>query len=211
MVHRQANMVNKKMTHFNSQTGKVNINKHPWSLFSDFWEWLSPKDDELWYSTGRINEIWQSGYDDVERRPYCTQRWPENWVEIHTDDAAKRGIESGDQVMLYSERVARHKDTILGVKGDDFQFSSLMKNGHIELTNAAVTAVAIVTSAIKKGMMYANMLDMRQPSNALQPAVVDWISGNYNYKMGVARVKKLGESKYKNEFRSLSFAPRNIV
>jgi hypothetical protein len=32
------NMMNKKMTHFNSQTGKVNINKHPWSLFSDFWE-----------------------------------------------------------------------------------------------------------------------------------------------------------------------------
>jgi arsenite oxidase large subunit len=79
------------------------------------------------------------------------------------------------------------------------------------LTKAVVIAVAIVTPAIKKGMMYANMLDMRQPSNALQPAVVDWISGNYNYKMGVARVKKLGESKYKNEFRSLSFAPRNIV
>ncbi len=81
-------MVNKKMTHFNSQTGKVNMNKHPWGLYSDFWEWLSPKDDELWFSCGRINEVWQSGYDDVERRPYCTQRWPENWVEIHPDDAA---------------------------------------------------------------------------------------------------------------------------
>jgi len=86
-----------------------------------------------------------------------------------------------------------------------------MKNGHIELTKAAVTAVAIVTPAIKQGMLYANMLDMHQPSNALHPAVVDWISGNYNYKMGVARVKKLGESKYKNEFRNMSFAPRNIV
>lgn len=205
------NMVNKKMTHFNSQTGKVNINKHPWSLFSDFWEWLSPKDDELWYSTGRINEIWQSGFDDVERRPYVTQRWPENWVEIHPNDAAKRGIESGDQVMMYSDRVARHKDTILGIKGDDFQFASLMKNGHIELSKAAVTAVAIVTPVVKEGMMYANMIDMRQPSNSLQPAVVDWISGNYNYKMGVGRIKKLGESKYKKEFRSMSFAPRNIV
>jgi arsenite oxidase large subunit len=107
--------------------------------------------------------------------------------------------------------IFRRDNTILGVKAGDFQFSSLMKNGHIELTKAAVTAVAIVTPAIKKGMMYANMLDMRQPSNALQPAVVDWISGNYNYKMGVARVKKLSESKYKNEFRSLSFPPRNIV
>ena len=31
-----ANMANKKMTHFNTQTDKVNLQKHPWSLFSDF-------------------------------------------------------------------------------------------------------------------------------------------------------------------------------
>ena len=205
------NMVNKKMTHFNSQTGKVNMNKHPWGLYSDFWEWLSPKDDELWFSCGRINEVWQSGYDDVERRPYCTQRWPENWVEIHPDDAAPRGIESGDQVMVYSDRVAAHKNTILGVHGNDFQFSELMKNGHIELSKGAVTAVAIVSPVVKKGMLYGNMLDMRQPFNALSARVVDNISGNYNYKMGVARIKKIGESQYKKEYRSFSWAPRNIV
>jgi len=206
-----ANMVNKKMTHFNSQTGKVNIEKHPWSLFSDFYDWLLPKGDELRFTNGRINEIWQSGFDDVERRPYVTQRWPENWVEIHPDDAKKRGIESGDQVMLYCERVAAQKNTILGVHGNDFQFSELMKNGQIELTKGAVTAVAVVTPHVKKGLMFGNMIDMRQPTNALQPRVVDWISGNYNYKMGVAKVKKIGESGYKKDFRSMSFAPRNIV
>jgi arsenite oxidase large subunit len=206
-----ANMANKKMTHFNSQTGKINMNKHPWSLFSDFWTWLSPKDDELWFSSGRINEIWQSGFDDVERRPYVTQRWPENWVEIHPDDAKKRGIESGDRVMLYSDRVAAFKDTILGVDSDEFQFTTLMKNGHVELSKAAVTAVAMVTPVVKKGLLYANMIDMRQPSNSLQARVVDQISGNYNFKMGVAKIKKIGESKYKEEFRSMSFVPRNIV
>jgi arsenite oxidase large subunit len=206
-----ANVVQKWLTHFKSQTGRVNIQKHPWSLYSDFWEWLSPKGDELWFSAGRINEIWQSGYDDVERRPYCTQRWPENWVEIHPDDAKARGIESGDQVMMYSDRVAAHVHTIHGVHGKDFQFSELMKNGHIELSKAAVTAVAIVTPVVKKGMLYSNMIDMRQPSNALAARVVDQISGNYNYKMGVARVKKIGESQYKKEFRSFSWAPRNIV
>lgn len=71
--------------------------------------------------------------------------------------------------------------------------------------------MAIVTPAVKRGMLYANMIDMRQPSNSLTARVVDNISGNYNYKMGVARIKKLGESKYKKEFRSFSFAPRNIV
>jgi arsenite oxidase large subunit len=206
-----ANMVNKKMTHFNSQTGKVNLQKHPWSLFSDFWTWLKPKNDELWLSNGRINEIWQSGFDDVERRPYTTQRWPENFVEIHPDDAAARGIESGDYVMMYSDRVAAHKDTILGVHNNHFQFSELMARGHIELSKAAVTAVAVVVPHIKKGVLYSNMLNPRQPSNSLTARVVDQISGNYNYKMGVAKITKLGESEYKQEFRSMSFAPRNIT
>ena len=150
-----ANMVNKKMTHFNSQTGRVNIQKHPWSLYSDYWEWMKPKDDELWHTNGRINEIWQSGFDDVERRPYITQRWPDNFVEIHPDDAASRGIESDDMVLMYSERVPNHVNTIKGVYGNDFQFSELMKNGHIELSKAAVEAVAIVTPAVKKGTMYS--------------------------------------------------------
>lgn len=205
------NVLKKQLTGFNSQTGKVNLQKHPWDLFSDFYAWLQPRDEELWFSNGRVNEIWQSGFDDVERRAYTAQRWPENWVEIHPDDAKKRGIESGDQVMMYSDRVANFKDTILGVHGDDFQFSSLMKNGHIKLDKAAVTAVAIVTPATKKGALYANMIDMRQPSNSLTTRVVDQISGNYNYKMGVANIKKIGESKYKHEFRAFSFAPRNIV
>jgi arsenite oxidase large subunit len=206
-----ANMVNKKMTHFNSQTGKVNIQKHPWSLFSDFWTWLRPKEDELWFSNGRINEIWQSGFDDVERRPYTTQRWPENFVEIHPDDAAARGIESGDYVMMYSDRVAAHKDTILGVHNNHFQFSELMARGHIELSKAAVTAVAVVVPHIKRGVLYSNMLNPRQPANSLTARVVDQISGNYNYKMGVAKIAKLGESQYKREFRTMSFAPRNIT
>ncbi len=206
-----ANMTNKKMTHFNSQTGKVNMQKHPWSLFSDYWEWMKPKDDELWHTNGRVNEIWQSGFDDVERRPYAAQRWPDNWTEIHPEDAAARGIESGDEVMLFSDRVPNFRQTIKGVHGADFNFAELMKNGWIQLDKAAVTAVAVVTPHVKKGTLYSNMLDMKQPSNVLQGRVPDQISGNYNYKMGVARIKKIGETKYKHDFRFMSFAPRNVV
>ncbi len=205
-----ANVFNKKLTHFNSQTGKCNLQKAPWSLFSDYWEWLRPKGDELWSTSGRINERWQSGYDD-RRRPYIVQRWPENWVELHPDDAAARGIESGDYVMLYSDRIPAQKDTIVGIEGDDFTFTKLMENGHIELTNAAITAVAIVTPAVKKGVMYMDFLHTAQPANALAGRVVDWISGNYNYKMGVGKVKKIGVSPYKNDFRSMSFARRDIA
>ncbi|NIR98981.1 MAG: hypothetical protein GWO39_06485, partial [Gammaproteobacteria bacterium] len=71
--------------------------------------------------------------------------------------------------------------------------------GHIELQNAAVTAIAIVTPAVKKGVLYSYFLDKRQPANALQGRVVDWISGNYNYKMGVARIRRLGGSQYQRD------------
>ncbi len=205
-----ANVFNKKLTHFNSQTGKCNIQKAPWSLFSDYWEWLKPKGDELWSSSGRINERWQSGYDD-RRRPYIVQRWPENWVELNPEDAAARGIENGDYVMLYSDRIPVQKDTIVGVEGDDFTFTKLMENGHIELTKAAITAVAIVTPALKKGVMYMDFLHTSQPANALSGRVVDWISGNYNYKMGVGKVKKIGVSPYKDTFRSMTFGRRDIA
>ncbi len=204
-----SNMFNKKLTHFNSQTGRCNIEKSPWSLFSDYWEWMSPKDDELWCTSGRTNERWQSGFDD-RRRPYIVQRWPDNYVEIHPDDAAERGIESGDMLMVYSDRVPSLKETTLGVHGDDYTFTGQMQNGNVELSKAAVTGVAMVTRHIKKGIIFMDFLHTAQPANALEGRIVDWISGNYNYKIGVARLKKIGESPYKHSFRSMSFAPRDI-
>ena len=205
-----ANVFNKKLTHFNSQTGKCNLQKSRWSLFSDYWNWLKPKGEEMWCTSGRTNERWQSGFDD-RRRPYIVQRWPENYVEMSPEDAKARGIESGDMVMVYSDRVPSLKETVLGVEGSDYSFAGQMAKGNVELTRAAVTGVAMVTRHIKKGVLYMDFLHPAQPANALEGRIVDWISGNYNYKMGVAKVKKIGESPYKRSFRSMSFAPRDIV
>ncbi len=204
-----ANMFNKKLTHFNSQTGKCNIQKSPWSLFSDYWEWMKPKDDEMWLTSGRSNERWQSGFDD-RRRPYIVQRWPDNYVEINPEDAAARGIESGDLVMVSSDRVPSLKDALLGIESGDYSFSGQMANNNVEFSEAAITAVAMVTRAVKKNVMYMDFLHTSQPANALEGRVVDWITGNYNYKMGVAKITKIGESPYKHTFRSMSFAPRDI-
>ncbi|MCL6415172.1 arsenate reductase (azurin) large subunit [Aestuariirhabdus sp. Z084] len=204
------NRFTKKLTAFNSQTGKLNLQKSPWSLFSDYWEWLSPQKDELWLTSGRLKERWQSGFDD-KRKPYLNRRLPENIVEIHPDDASTRGIESGDYVEVFSDRVPGHKHTLLGIEADDFRFSKLMENGHIELTSAKVRAVAHVTPQIKQGVLYMDFLRYDAPANALSGRIQDWISGNYNYKMSVARVHRIGESPYKHSFEHFSFARRDLA
>jgi len=205
-----SNVFNKKLTAFNSQTGRCNLQKSPWSLFSDYWEWMRPEGDELWCTSGRTNERWHSGFDD-RRRPYVVQRWPDNYVELHPDDAKARGIENGDMLMVYSDRVPSLKETTLGVEATDYSFTGQMEADNVELSRAAVTGVAMVTRHIKKGVIFMDFLHPAQPANALEGRIVDWISGNYNYKMGVAKVKKIGVSPYKHTFRSMSFAPRDII
>lgn len=75
---------------FKSQTGKTNLLKSPWELFSDFFEEIKPNGDQLWVTNGPVGAAWQSGFDDVERRPYIHDRTPVNFLEIHPDDARKR-------------------------------------------------------------------------------------------------------------------------
>ncbi len=204
-------IINKRITAFSTHTGKLNLMKSPWSLWSDFYEYMMPKDDELWVSMGRINEIWESGFDDYERRPYTQQRWPMNFVEIHPDDAKSRGIESGDLVVIESQRVPIQKDFNLGVKGDDMWFSGLMKRGHIKLSSGQFEAVAIVTPAVKKGSVFTDFLKLESPANSITPRVPDPITMNYRFKVASGKVKKIGESPFKHKFNQMTFKRRDIV
>jgi len=90
---------------FKTGTGRANLLKAPWELYGDYYDFMEPKGDELYVTTARINEFWQSGFDDQVRRPYLKQRWPDNFLEIHPDDAKKRGIESGDIVRVSSDNI----------------------------------------------------------------------------------------------------------
>ena len=204
-------VMGKQIMAFKSHTGKLNLVKSPWGLWSDFYDFMQPKGDELWITNGRINEIWESGFDDYERRPYTQQRWPMNFVEIHPDDAAARGIESGDLVAVGSTRVPVQKDFNLGVKGDDMWFSGLMKRGHIELVSGQFSAVAMVTPAIKKGVLFTDFLKMDAPANSVTPRVPDPITQNYRFKIASGTVKKFGESPYKHKFDQMTFKRRDIV
>ena len=64
----------KWLTSFGTQSGKAVLLKSYWEDFKDFYDRVTPQGDELWVTNGRINELWQSGYDD-KRRPYIMQRW----------------------------------------------------------------------------------------------------------------------------------------
>jgi len=86
---------------FGSHTGKASILKTPWTndSWSDFCEAISPRagKGEIWITSRRVNDTWQSGFDDL-RRPCMAKRWPWPHIVIHPDDAAPQGIGSGDLV-----------------------------------------------------------------------------------------------------------------
>jgi arsenite oxidase large subunit len=161
----------------------------------------------MWLTSGRINEIWQSGADDF-RKPYLRNRWPDTWVEIHPDDAAEFGIESGDEVRLWNDDIlVQHGGWVL-VKGDDMSFTSLMEQGLIHAGSADVRAVAIVSADVKKGVLFTNFLHPSSPSNALVHRVPDAITNTYRFKIGKAFIEKIGESPYKNSFEEMTFKER---
>ena len=204
----------KWLTHFSTHSGKAVLNKSPWEWFSDFYERITPTGDELWVTNGRINEVWQSAYDD-SRKPYISQRWPMTHVEIHPDEATPRGIESGDEVLMESDDILVQTGGFTLVKGDEFLFSKLEENGLIRRGKGQSKAVAVVTDAVRPGVLYTNFLWApgwpNTEANSLIHRVPDPITNRYRFKLGKARIKKTGESPYKHSFESMTFKSRTIV
>jgi hypothetical protein len=139
-----------------------------------------------------------------------SQRWPDNFIEIHPEDAAKRGIESGDSVRVWSERVPVQTGSELHVEGPDPTFTVLQKAGRIRLVSASVEAVAMVTPSMRQGVALMNFLHKSAPANALVPRVPDPISNRYRFERGVAHIDRTGESPCKGDLERMSFAPRNM-
>ncbi len=204
-------MPHKWLTHFKTQSGKAILNKSPWELFEDFYERIKPdaSKGEYWLTNGRINEIWQSGFDDM-RKPYIKDRFPEAVVEIHPDDAAEHGIESGDYVRLWNDDVLVQTGGWVKVKSNDISFTSLMEQGLIRQGHGEIVAVAMVTPDVKLGVFFTYFLFPANPSNSLVHRVPDPITNRYRFKLGKAQVEKIGESPYKNSFDRMTFKRRTI-
>ena len=204
----------KWLTHFSTHSGKAVLNKSPWEWFSDFYERITPKGDELWLTNGRMNEVWQSAYDD-SRKPYISQRWPTTHVEIHPEDARPRGIESGGEVLMENDDILIQTGGFSLVKGDEFLFSKLEENGLIRRGRGRSKGVAIVTDAVRPGVLYTNFLWAPDwpdtESNSLVHRVPDPITNRYRFKLDKANIRKIGETPYKDSFKFMSFKSRNIV
>ncbi len=199
---------------FNTHSGKAILLKSPWNFpgWIQFFEAVKPRADknELWVTNGRVNETWQSGFDDL-RKPYLAQRWPYPFIVIHPNDAKKRGIESGDFAQVYNDTVYVQTGEPQGVKDDDLNFDTLLKAGHIKVTDGQFVAVAIVSDEIREGVTMANFNYPGAPANAVCHAVPDPVTNNYRYKLGRGTVSKMGESPYKHSFSSMSLKPRNVI
>ncbi|MFQ5693287.1 MAG: molybdopterin dinucleotide binding domain-containing protein, partial [Nitrospinota bacterium] len=199
----------KWLTAFGTQSGKAVLLKSAWEDFQDFFERVTPKGDELWVTNGRINELWQSGFDDM-RRPYIMQRWPQQFLEIHPQDARPRGIESGDLVAVENDDVLVQTGGYVGVDGKDLSFTGLMKAGRIRVSQGSFTAVAIVTEAIRPGVTFAYFGFPDSPANSVVHRVPDPLTNRYRFKLGKGRLRKIGESPFKRSLTTMSFVPRSL-
>jgi len=202
----------KWLTQFNTHTGKALLIKSPWTLFADFYGRIKPKreDGEYWVTCGRINELWQSAFDDL-RKPYIAQRWPTNFVEIHPDDAAQHGVTNGDLVRLVNDDVLIQTGGFNRVEPQEMSFSWLEKNGHIRIGHGELEAVAMLTTAVPRGVLFTYFLLPGSTFNSLAHRVPDPITNNYRYKLAKARITRLGESLFKTDPRFLSFKPRDFT
>ncbi len=175
---------------FDTNSGKAVFVKGDWNNVKPFQEEFAPKGDELWVTNFRFNEHWQTQFDD-KRIPYRWERFPANMLEINPEDARKRGIESGDEVLI-------ENDQVLTQTGGRYA--------------ARFKGVAYVTDIVPPGVTASyfnfNQGALETAANSVVPGVTDPINNRYRYKLGKGRVSKIGPSEHKGR---LSFVPRNLA
>jgi arsenite oxidase large subunit len=200
----------KRLASFTKNSGKMILHVADWNLFKDYYERISPQKEkeELWVTCGRVNEIWQSVFDDL-RKPYIMQRYPMNFVEIHPHDAAARGLNNGDIVAMENDEVYVQVGGFYRPRHKDFIFSNLEKDGFIKKTKAATSAMVFVDDAVKEGVAFMYFMWPGHASNSLSSAVADPLTGSPRYKLGKARFRKIGTLPDHIKAR-LTFKPKDV-
>jgi len=204
-----------KLIHaFNTHSGKAVLLKSPWDFagWREFYEAAQPRPEkqELWITNGRINEVWQSGFDDL-RKPYTAARGLPQMLFIHPQDAAPRGIANGDRVRVVNDAVYVQTGMPLGVEASDQHFQAMLAAGHIRVTEGSFEAIAVLDPGLRPGVAKAGFNHPGNPANAVCHAVPDPLTNNYRYKLGRGRIERLGPSEYASDLRSVSLKARGMV
>jgi arsenite oxidase large subunit len=199
---------------FDTPTGKAILIKTPWNFagWIDFYEAVKPRPakGEIWVTSGRVNETWQSGFDDL-RKPHLAKRWPWPYIFIHPDDAKPKGIESGDLIQVHNDEVFVQTGAPIGVLERDLTFTELRKGGHIKVTQGQFVSVAIVSEEMRPGVAMASFNYPGAMANSVCHAVPDPVTGNYRYKLGRGVLTKVGNSIYKTSLTEMSLKPRPVI
>jgi arsenite oxidase large subunit len=173
---------------WDTASGKPMFIKAGWDTAEPQWEKLKPDTDagEFWLTNGRIEEIWQTMYTDL-RKPFVTDRWPTNIVEINPEDAEPLGIANGDMLALSSDRVARNDD------GFD---------------SGTLTAAAYVSDIVPPGVLWTNFAYPNQWMNNVAPRMMHPVNPVTPFKLARVTISRLGPTDLAER---MSFLPRNIV
>jgi arsenite oxidase large subunit len=164
------------------------------TTIGDVYEQLSPGENEIWVTNGRLQHLWQNMYTH-QRLEYIKKRFPQNIIQLHPNDAEAHGIEAGDLVEVTN-------DDVFNINGEN--------------TEGSFTAVAYVVDeddatqgqSVAEGLAYTYWLYPDQVNNDINPAYLDPANPNPGYKYGKGRIRRLGESEVKDE---MSFKPMNIA
>ncbi len=70
--------------------------------------------------------------------------------------------------------------------------------------------MAIVSDAVRPGVLFLNFLHLDSPANSLVHRVPDPIANRYRFKLGKGLVEKVGESPYKHRVTAMSFQPCDV-
>ena len=175
---------------FKSDSGKCNFVFADWDAVKGRNDILGPDKSkgEVWVLNGRVNALWNN-LSDYVRRETSMERWPANFLEIHPDDAAERGIANGDT---------------LSIENDD------VRDQLGRRTTGGFTAVAYVSDIVPPGVTFTYFLYPGSPSNTITSAdsSMQPLNLRYNFKLGKATLTNLGPS---GLAETMSFAPRNLA
>ena len=113
-------------------------------------------------------------------------------------------------VEAYSDRVPMQTGGFVARTVHEASYAGLLEAGHIKFDKGSVELVAVVTDDVRPGTTFTLAHDGRQPTNSLVPRVTDPLTSNYRFKLGVSKIRKIGESKYKRTFAQMSFTSRTF-